>query len=183
MAHWNKEAFRLKKNHGWKAKPGYKIFVADGGAIRFDFPGEWVVVPGAMSTKFYDRQPPDDKCTLEVSLIRLPPVDWSGLPLARLIQEVLKDDYRDTTGAEEIHTVRRPDLELAWTEGSFIDPHEGREARSRVCLARGSNIHALMTLDFWTEDTARLGPVWEELIRSLELAVSIKDPRRGVVPM
>ena len=183
MAHWDRQTVKLKENHGWKAKPGYKIFVADRGAIRFDLPKEWVIVPGPKSIRFYDRQPPDDNCRLEVSLIRHPPIDWSGLPLPQLIREVVKDGPRDTPNIGGVHALRRPDLELAWTELASIDASEHRDACSRVCLARAPNVHAVITLDFWKDDAGRLGPVWEALLSSLELGLSIKDPTQGPVPM
>ncbi len=179
MAEWNKQVLSLKEDHGWEVKPGYRIFVADQGAIRFDFPQEWILIPGPNSIKFYDRQPPEDNCTLQVSLIRLPPIDWSGLPLSQLIEQTVKDDHRDIIGKGDIHNMQRPDLELAWTETTFIDPNQRREARSRICLARGSNKQALITLDFWAEDAPRLCTVWDELLRSLELGVLVSDPTRG----
>jgi hypothetical protein len=183
MAQWETETLKLKENHGWKAKPGYKIFVADRGAIRFDLPKEWVIVPGPKSIQFYDRQPPDDNCRLEVSLIRHPPIDWSGLPLPQLIREVVKDGPRNTPNIGDVHTLGRPDLELVWTELSSIDATQHRDACSRICLARSPNTHAVITLDFWKDDAGRLGPVWEALLASLELGLSIQDPTRGPVPM
>jgi hypothetical protein len=183
MAHWEREVQTLKENHGWKAKPGYKIFVADHGAIRFDLPKEWVVVPGADSIEFYDRQPPDDNCRLQVSLIRHTPVDWSGLPLSSLIREVVKNGPRDAPSAGEVHALSRLDLELVWTELPFVDPSEHRDACSRVCLARVPSVHAVITLDFWKDDAGRLDPVWSEVLSTLELGLSIKDPTRGPVPM
>ena len=132
MADWDRQALKLKEGHGWKAKPGYKIFVADHGAIRFDLPKEWVVVPGPKSIRFYDRQPPDDNCRLEVSLIRHPPIDWSGLPLPKLIREVVKDGPKDAPNIGDAHTLGRPNLELVWTELSFIDASERRDARAPV---------------------------------------------------
>ena len=49
---WKKDTLKLKKDHLWKAKPGYTIFVADRGAVRFDIPQGWIVEPGPDSTKF-----------------------------------------------------------------------------------------------------------------------------------
>ena len=183
VAQWDKQILKLREGHGWKAKPGYKIFVADHGAIRFDIPEEWIIVPGPKSIRFYDRQPPDDNCRLEVSLMRTPPVDWSGLPLSELIQKALNDDATETRGRGEVHTAKRPDLELVWTETSFMDRKERREARSRICLARGPNMHALITLDLWKDDLTRLGPAWDELVSSLEMGLSIEDPTRGPILM
>jgi hypothetical protein len=181
MKHWNKEVLKLQKSHSWKAKPGYRIFIADKGAVRFDFPDNWVVIPDDDSIKFHDADPPDDNCRLAVSYIRLAPIDWSGLPLSQLVQTVVEGDERGITHQSEMHETKRPDLELAWTEISFIDPVEKRDARSRICLGRGSNIQPLITMDFWAEDTEKFAPVWNEVLRSLQLGMYIEDPTRGHV--
>ena len=47
MADWLKEKYKLKKNHNWKAPDGYRIFVADRGAVRFNIPDGWIVEPDA----------------------------------------------------------------------------------------------------------------------------------------
>ena len=180
MAKWSKKEFKLRESHRWKAKPGYKIFVADRGAVRFDYPGDWVVLPGDDSIRLYDRQPPDDNCLLQISVIYLPlEIDWSDLPLTHLLGEALKGDDREILARGPIHHVRRPDLELAWTEYRFLDTNEQREALSRACLARGSSIQPFITLDFWPEDAERLQPIWDEVLRSLRLGEYVKDPTRG----
>ena len=52
MANWDKEELELKKSHGWRHKPGKRIFVADRGALRLEFPEDWVVIPDDDSIKF-----------------------------------------------------------------------------------------------------------------------------------
>ncbi len=184
MARWRKETLRLKDKHGWKAKPGYKIFVADQGALRFDIPEDWILELGSSSFKFYDRQPPDDNCTLQVSLIRLPPMDWSGLPLSQLmLQSVTDEDGGGRIREGDLRHVERPDLEMVWAETTFIDPREHRKAHSRICLARGSNLQVLITFAFWADDASRLSTVWDELLRSLRLGILVKDPTRGPMVM
>src|SRR5262249_24331626 len=150
--------------HGWTARPGCNVFMADRGAVRFDFPKDWVVIPGGSSIKFHDRQPPADDCTLQVSVLYLPDIDWSGLPLSFLVRQLVANDSRDIFCRGEIVEVRRPRLELAWTEVGFIDPNERQEARSRTCLARWSNIQPLITFDFWAEHAPRVDPVWEDVL-------------------
>ncbi len=179
MKQWNKEVLKLKNNHSWKAKPGYRIFIADKGAVRFDFPDNWVVIPDEDSIKFHDADPPDDNCRLAVSYVQLAPIDWSGLPLSQLVQTVVEGDERGITHQSEMHETKRSDLELAWTEISFIDPVEKRDARSRICLGRGSNIQPLITMDFWAEDAEKFAPVWNEVLRSLQLGMYVEDPTRG----
>ncbi len=179
MAKWDKRTLKLPEKHGWHAKPGYKIFVADRGAVRFDFPEDWVVVPDPDSIKFHDKQPPDDDCTLALSVMRLPPGDWSGLKLSLLVEKLVEKDTRGATLRGEVVEVKRTDLELAWAEVEFIDPNEKRLARSRTCLARASNVQPLITFDFWVNDAPRLGKVWDEILRSLRVAEPIIDPRLG----
>lgn len=177
MAKWHKQTLKLKPGHGWKARPGYRIFVADRGAVRFDFPQDWICIPGADSIKFHDRPPPHDDCLLQVSVMRLPPdIDWRGLPLTHLLKEAIKGDHRGTISQGDVVYVQRPDLEYAWIETRFIDPNEQREACSRACLARGANVQPFITLAFWPEDTERLNPVWDEVLRSLQLGQYVKDP-------
>lgn len=156
MTDWAKETLKLKKNHSWKAKPGYRIFVADRGAVRFDFPQDWVLEPTSDCIKLLDVEPPDDSCTLAVSYIRLPPIDWSGLPLSQLVASVIEGDEREILSKGQIIDVKREDLEMSWIELSFVDPNEKREAFSRICLGRGSGIQSLITLDFWPEDRTRI---------------------------
>ena len=180
---WNKQAFDLAAGHGWKARPGYRIFVADAGAVRFDFPEDWVVVPGKDSIGLHDRRPPNDDCVLKVSVMRLPPIQggWEQVPLERFVREVVQHDSRGATGGDEIITVRRDGLELAWAEVRFIDPNEKRAALSRCCLARARNVQPLITMDFWETDREKFGPVWDEVLRSLQVGVAYGDPRRGDV--
>lgn len=179
MAKWDKRTLKLPEKHGWHAKPGYKIFVADRGAVRFDFPDDWVVIPDADSIKFHDKQPPDDDCTLAMSVMRLPPGDWSGLKLSTLIAKLVEDDRRGSTLRGKIVDVHRTDLDLAWGEVTFIDPNEKRPARSRTCLARASNVQPLITFDFWEDQAPKLGKIWDEILRTLRVAEPILDPTLG----
>lgn len=180
MSKWKKQTLKLKGNHGWRAKPGYRIFVANRGAVRFDIPQDWILDPQPDSFQFHDRQPPNDDCRLAMSYLRLPPgIDWSQLPLAALLHHLVKEDPRNPFHVGEVHKVQRPDLELAWLEMMFMDPAEKREACSRLCLARDANLQPCITMDFWPEDADRVGPVWEEVLRSLQLGRFIQDPTRG----
>jgi hypothetical protein len=183
MAKWDKETLKLKPNHGWRVKPGYHIFVMDRGAVRFNIPQGWIIKPGSDSIKIHDREPPDDDCVLAVSYLRLPPgIDWSGLPVREMVRVAVEGDSREVSGRGEMIEEERGDLSLAWTEVRFTDPNEQREAFSRICIARGANhIQSLITFDFWATDAARLHPVWDEVLRSLEVGWFIADPTQGPV--
>jgi len=133
--------------------------------------------------EFRDRPPPDDDCVVKFSLMRLnPQIDWRGIPLARLLEDLLTKDSHDQTLVGKVKTRRQADMRLAWLETSSIDPQEQREARCRACLAFRGNVMPFITMDFWPEDTARFGPVWTGILRSLrigeyETRLTGSDPR------
>ncbi len=180
MAKWKKSVYKLDANHKWKAKPGYKIFVADRGAVRFDFPEDWVVVADDQGVRLHDRQPPDDNCRLQVSVFRFPAaIDWTGVPLATMLEQSVDKDDEDRISRSPIARVLRPGLEIVWTEVRRVDPGEKREARSRHLFAGGADASTLITLDYWPEDAPRFEPVWDEVVRSLRLGEYVADPRRG----
>jgi hypothetical protein len=179
MAKFEETLSKLKDGHAWRCKPGWKIFVLDRGALRFDVPEDWVTIPEESSVKFYDRRPPDDNCCLEVSLLRHAQFDWSGLPLDRLLRGSVADRSGEDIGKERIHHESRPGVDCAWVEKLFVDPQEGKQARSRIMIVRGTNAHALLTLDFWAADAERVIPVWDEVVRSVDLELKIEDPTMG----
>ncbi len=178
MAKWHKKTLKLKSSHTWKAKPGHKIFMMDHGAVRFDIPVSWVVDPNAKSIKLYNKQPPADDCLLEVSHLPLPPMDWSGLPLPKLLEESMKGDA-SITQSGDILEIRRNDLEIAWRESRFIDENEERKAISRLCMARRNRIVCIITFAYWESDAAWCIPVWDTVLETLRLGDYIQDPTSG----
>jgi hypothetical protein len=173
------EHLKLKRGHHWRARPGHRIFVADRGAVRFDFPQTWVLKMGERSVCLHDREPPDDDCRLEVSHMFLPPADWSGLPVEQLLDTAVGSDTRGIETRGRTYVVRRHGLRLAWTELRFTDPLENRAARSRILVGIGNNVQCLITFDFWDDDQTRLAPAWDEVVRTLELGVYVEDPTTG----
>lgn len=178
---WQKHALQLKAHHTWKAPAGYSVFVADRGAVRLNIPEGWVIVPAEDCIEIYDQPQPKDDCRLAVSYLRLPPLDWSALPMTELITTALTGDHRPILSRSDIHQSSRADLEVAWVEMRFRDPQTQREAYSRLAIARGANLQALITFDFWADDQIRLNPVWEEVLRSVELGRYVDDPTKGDV--
>src|SRR5713101_6290192 len=110
--HWEQISQKLAPDHGYRARPGSKIFVIDRGAVRFDLPGEWIVTPKEKSCVL---KTPEDDCLLEITHFTLPPIDRSRLSLARLLQDV------DTLGGHRTAVdqsvfVHREDVEIVWSE-------------------------------------------------------------------
>lgn len=170
---------KLKEGHTWKCKPGYKIFVLDRGALRLDVPLDWVMKMSEKSVKFYDRKPPDDECRLEVSLLRHPQMDWSGLSLDQLLRGSAGGTSSEETMLENIRRLSRPGVELVWLEKLFVDRQGQRPARSRIAIARGVSGHAVITLDFWEADAERVAPIWDEVTQSVDMGLKVQDPTVG----
>ena len=170
MAKWKKDRLRLAKDHAWRAKPGYQIVVLDRGAVRFDVPQGWVIGPGEGAVELRDRPSPDDLCLIQASVVYAPPgTDWRSLPLAELFEAVTDVGHQEVIARGPAQHEERPGLELAWRETRYVDPGENREAHSCTLVARGADIHAVITISWWPEDAARFAPVWDELLRSLRL--------------
>ena len=178
---YRRETISIPSKTNWKAKPGCKIFVADRGAVRFEFPREWWVKGDPDSIKFRDRKPPHDDCVLAVSYLRLPPADWQALPLSDLIAHATEKstERRGIHAWGEIVADRRIDLELAWRQGFYTDAKEDREAATRLCLARRNCVQALLTMDCWASELERFVPVWDHVLASLELDEPFTDPWVG----
>ena len=161
--------------HGWHCKDGYKIFVAGGGALRFDFPKTWVIDPGADHIRLRDRPRPHDRILFEASYF-----PWAEAlrrqPLRELLISSLRNDDGTPAHFNEIRSEERAKLALCWTEHPFLETHELREARRRCCLARGNGLQALLSLSFWPEDTGDVDPIWREILSSIVLGMSLPGP-------
>ena len=142
MTEWERDELELRARHGWRAQSGCKIFVVDRGAVRFDYPQDWVVSPDDDSVTLHDKEPPDANSRLAVSYVRLPPVDWSGLPLAALVETGMRgyEQAIDTWGL--MREARRGDLEAGVARG--VLPRPGREGRSQVADVHCKAIDASM---------------------------------------
>lgn len=181
LKNFKPQTMTMKKNHTWKAPDGYKIVVADRGAVSFNVPSEWLLVK-MEPLELNDAEPPNDEARISMSFWRMPPgMDWSGLPLGELLEKSTEGSDMEVLERSELHTVERKDIELVWMQHRFMDPVEHREAYSRFMMGRGFDVHVLITCDFWVEDAPRLIPIWNEVVRSLQLGREIEDPTKGPV--
>lgn len=181
---WEERRVRLPADHGWQTRPGWRIVVADRGAVRFDVPGGWTAGPGEDgSLRLHDRPPPDDNCRLELSVLRLPIPPGQGPPLADLLAGVTRGDGLDVRRRSAPVLVRRGALEAVWNETRHHEADEDRDALWRCCIARGRGVHALLTMSLWADDADGFAPVWQGVLASLELGarydLSGRDPQRN----
>ncbi len=108
---WTKRELWMDENHGWRCKPGYTIFVADRGAVRFDVPETWVVEADAEGVKIHDKPPPDDNARIQLSIFIPPPVvGWDGLPLATMLADALAGRGREETRRSRVAGPGHPTL-------------------------------------------------------------------------
>jgi hypothetical protein len=176
------QSLRLRENHGWKSKPGYCICVLDRGAIRFDFPCDWKLTRDSDAVRIRDREHPDDNCVLAVSSMKLPPVALM-VPLAEMIDGLVgqEEEHEILERNETVESSRLDGVEIAWAETRYTDPKEKRDISARLCIARGSGIHCLITFDCWTDMAGQFQGVWAELLRSLQFDLPVQDPTLGPV--
>ena len=176
----------LPADHGWKARPGYNVFVADRGAVRFDYPRDWVVEPGENGAiRFLNKPEPDDDCTLQVSVLRAPLPMGEGPPPVELLRQTAGSDPREVSRSQP-RRGRNEATEYAWARTRFVDETTDRDAFSYSCIARGGApfaVHVLLTMSLWVEDASWVRPIWDEVLRSLRVGVSYdlsgEDPRRN----
>lgn len=177
-AHWEKVTRPMPSGHQWKCSAGHNLFIADRGAVRFEFPEKWITKPDAEGTiGLHDRTPPDDDCALRVSILRLPPVAAveldRALPLDGLVQASVARDGRGTQWDGVLHRVTRPDVQIVWAHMTFTDPESKRAARSRLCLSRARGIQPLITMDYWDDQAKVYEPVWDHVIKTLRVAAPV----------
>jgi hypothetical protein len=173
------ETIPLHPNHGWRVRPGYKIFVANRGAVRFDVPQDWPISHGVRSVHFHDRTPPKDECRLEFSLFNLPPLDWSRIPLQGILESVAHGQGFPAERLAPPDETPLPAENLALCETRYLEPKTGKPARWRMCVARETRVHCLLTFSFWEADYERCDAVWRTVLETLVLGVYIADPRQG----
>ncbi|HEY7030865.1 MAG TPA: hypothetical protein VH482_06040 [Thermomicrobiales bacterium] len=174
----------LPENHGWKSEPGCKIFVANRGEVRFDYPADWIIGPREPIT-FWDREPPADTCRLRLNIYhptkhqkKVPPIGEALMDLIDIFRYENNEDTGYSMGRGEITVVPREDLELAWRQFRYFNPNLGREVTTRAAVARSGNSIALLLFDYPTADKSTHEPIWDTLLRSLQMGLYIEDPRR-----
>lgn len=176
---------KLKKHNRYFAKDGNQLFVANAGAVRFEYPGTWLVQPGNNGAiNFYDQPPPNHHAILQMSVFEFlgPQVDWTTLPLDQLFVQATAGpttDPRTLLTSGPLNEVRRMGLEAVWREQLMFDHEDRKEVASRQCMARGSNVTVLLSYDFYADEPELFEPVWSDVLRSLVLGQYIKDPTTG----
>ena len=193
-SNWERREFNLPENHGWTAKPGNRVFVANQGAVRFEVPNTWILdMPkGSRSFVFLDRKPEADAdIRLDVRVMPLaaarPDVDWSQLqpwdepPIADWLKKNLAGDERIPTRVGNPLTLRLDGTTIVWAEMDFIDPLEKRPAHTRLCYAMKTQaaLLAMIAMDYWDDHADRAKAAWNDILGTLKVGEFIESPFRG----
>jgi hypothetical protein len=168
----------LQPNHRWKAAPGCRIVVLDGGAVRLDIPKNWLVCPRGRNVLFFDQEPPETRSSLGLSW-HLIPHSAMNLPLRTLLMNGSATEKRRIVQFGGICEAARPPLEVAWLQMRVVDMAEKREMCTRMCVARAGCTQAVMLFEFRPEDEAIVFGIWETLLATLVVGEYIADPRTG----
>jgi len=171
-------AMRIQSGPAWKAAPGCHILLIDAGAVRFDYPSNWIVQSTPKYVFLFDRYPPDDQCLLAVSWRRVP-IRGLALSAAGLLNKLAPIETRPADDRGEIVRVFRPPLEAAWTESRFIEPLYGNEVATRISVARADRTQAIFLLDYRPGTEFTVDTVWKTLIDTLAIGDFVEDPVSG----
>ena len=169
---------QLQSGHAWKAAPGCRILLIDGGAVRFDYPMDWVVRPTPKYIFVIDRYPPDDRCLLAVSWRRIP-IRALALSTAALLDRLAPIETRPADHRGETVRLFRPPLEAAWTETRFVEPLYGDEVCTRMCVARADCTQAVFLLDYRPGNEESVDGAWQTFLDTLVVGEYIEDVRTG----
>jgi hypothetical protein len=172
------EVLQLDPSHTWKAAPGCRILVVDGGAVRLDFPAQWTVISTPRYVCVTDRCPPDHRTMMAISWRRTP-IGAAGISLTLLLKEAAAAETRPVLDRKNPCSFFRPPLEVTWTEMRVLDSERSIEICTRLCLARADSTQALLMFDFRPEDELTVFPVWDTLLATLSVGDYLEDPASG----
>jgi hypothetical protein len=150
----------------------------DGGAVRFDYPSQWIVRATPKYVFLFDQYPPDDHCLLAVSWRRVP-IRGLALSAAGLLNNLAPVETRPAGYRGEIVRLFRPPLEAAWTETRFIEPVYGKEVSTRISVARADRTQAMLLMDYRPGNELTADSIWKILMDSLAVGDFIEDPLSG----
>ena len=173
MSKWSKKTFKIDGPFPFKTRPGNNAFVANRGDVYFEIPNTWVIKPKDDLFAFYDKEPPDDSCCMEMSVRHLNlQINWDGVPLGEILLKTAQVD-RGEAFRTDVHEIKRANLHIAWMEDHFIPNNEPRPAISRWMIAKSFDVLPFFTFNFWKDDFEMADKFWTNLLETLRLAEGI----------
>ena len=189
LSDWRGERIPLPPNHGWRTtNPKNSLFVADRGAVQFEFPREWIIIPSSKGAIMIQDKPyPEENMRFIVGVGQLMTgddvplrrigvsVDW-GLPIDEAFMASAVKPDKDLLEAGKVRIASGPKFEAAWRQVAFMDKEENRKLISRTCIARANSTCGVITLDFWPEYASQANRVWRLMMATLKIGEYIEDP-------
>lgn len=123
----------------------------------------------------------EDEMMLELSAARLPFLPLEAPSVPEQLQQVMQaSPYALAT--EPFVTFERAGASFAWSQYAFDardskrpgDPE--RPAFGRTLIASNAWVHVIVTGCCWQTDLAAFARTWDEVVRSLDLAIGIEPP-------
>lgn len=182
MPTWERQHLLLEEDHGWASEPDCQVVLIDRGAVRFDIPRSWTIEPGENGTvTLRENASPSEKPTLELTVFYLNEgLDWSGLPVSRLVSEIgsrpSEPHFGPPLEVTPVREFRRDGMSAAWSGRRYFE--ENREVSSRLLIARKWNIQTKITYAFWSDPDRDVQNAWEILVRTLTLGDYVEVPTR-----
>ena len=167
---------KLLPGHRWQTRAACKTIVLDRGAVQFDYPRSWVVVPNSESVAICDREPPANQSRLEVSFFRVAVPECEELPPAADFVDRVTSRKRENATYGPLREEIRRGVEVAWRDILLRAPTKRSAALFRVGIARRGSIHCLITYEYFGARRERCDEVWEELLETLMLDRSSDRP-------
>ena len=175
---FGQQTFELPHDHGWKAAPGHKVFVANRGDVRFEFPERFVITHRDEAICFHDAPPPDDACRISLTIWPLPPEAgrrmMDELDLGDLLRQAAEGEGKKTKDRAErpgpVTAGRRLNYEWAWLQYAWNDKESGRVVRARTLMARTPRVALLITFEFYRDLQAEYEPTFGHLMATLRLS-------------
>lgn len=179
MPPFREERLVLNPDHGWTSEPGCQVFVADRGAVRFDFPRGWCIEPGEQGAiRVQDRPSPDQSRSLQLTLNYLrDDLDWTGVTTSRIRDELVRRQSRKISRQDPIgQDASRDGLQFSWSSPLSLDSG----GFFQVLVARKWNIQAIFRYEFTPAPDNSHESFWSILLKTVVLGDYVEDPTQRV---
>jgi len=179
MSKYQKTDYKLKPNNTWKCTPGYLLCVIGRGDLSFEYPSGWQHEATGTSIKCRDKPYPRDNYVLEVSVLRLAPIEETPYTLPMLLAgNTGKGSVRDIP-EEDIRTFAREDVQIVWYEYREIDREQKRPVIWRHAMCHTGSLYGIVSFGFWESNEARGDALWNHILKTLIMDRTIEDPTMG----
>jgi hypothetical protein len=179
VAKFHRTERKLKQNHTWRCTPGYQMIVMGRGDLSFEYPSGWLHEPGETSIKCRDKPYPKDNFVLEVSCLRLGPIEQTPYTLPMLLAGGIGRGKVQEISEDEIRTFAREDMQIVWYERREIDREQHKPVIWRHAMCHTGSLYGILSFGFWEEYETRGDALWNHFLKTVIMDRTIEDPTAG----